>query len=192
MARLISETTGYPAEFDTLIPELDEIADIREAFIAYHFGVSNFDADTDVPAEDSIHGHISSFKSLLESIESNAVLTIGGTLNEIQVSSSAGFVTVGLPDDVSITGDLSVGDDLSVTGDISAIGPIQAKSGVNVFASAAARNSAIASPVEGVLTYLSDVNQFSIYSGSSWVGIESHGTLGGRIDSAEVLALLGL
>jgi hypothetical protein len=192
MARLISETTGYSAEFDTLIPELNDIADIREAFIAYHFGVENFDSDTDVPAEDSIHGHIASFKSLLESIEDNAVLTIGGTLNEVQVSSSAGFVTVGLPDNVSITGDLSIGDDLEVTGDISVIGPMQAKSGINIFSNASARNAAITSPTEGILTYLLDTNQFSVYSGSSWVGIESHGTLGGRIDSAEVLALLGL
>lgn len=192
MAQLISTTTGYNAEFDTLVPELTDIADIREAFIAYHFGVENFDANTDTPAADSIHGHIASFKALLESIEDNAVLTIGGTANEIQVSASAGFVTVGLPDDVTIGNDLTVTDDLIVGGDITATGPSILKGGVNIFTNSTVRNASITSPTEGVLAYLTSTDQFTIYNGSSWVGIENHGTLGGRIDNTEVLALLGL
>lgn len=192
MAQLISTTTGYAAEFDTLVPELNDIADIREAFIAYHFGVENFDADVDVPAADSIHGHIASFKALLDSIETNAVLTIGGTANEIQVSASAGFVTVGLPDDVTIGDDLTVTDDLIVGGDITATGPSILKGGVNIFTNSTTRNSAISAPTEGVVAYLTATDQFTIYNGSSWVGIENHGTLGGRIDNTEVLALLGL
>jgi hypothetical protein len=192
MAQLISTTTGYAAEFDTLVPELNDIADIREAFIAYHFGVENFDADTDVPAADSIHGHIASFKSLLESIEENAVLTISGTANEISVSSSAGFVIVGLPDDVIIGDDLTVTDDLIVGGDITVTGSSILKQGVNVFLNSSSRNSSISSPNEGVVAYLTSTDQFTIYNGSSWVGIENHGSLGGRIDSTEVLALLGL
>ena len=66
MAQLISVAASYPStEFDTLIPELTDPADIREAFIAYHFGVSNFDGSTDTPAANSIHSHIETFKDLL-------------------------------------------------------------------------------------------------------------------------------
>jgi len=37
-----------------------------------------------------------------------------------------------------------------------------------VFASAAARNSALTSPAEGMHAYLSDVNQVTVYDGTSW------------------------
>jgi hypothetical protein len=40
---------------------------------------------------------------------------------------------------------------------------------VMVFASSAARTSAIASPTEGMLTWLEDGNRFEYYSGSAWV-----------------------
>lgn len=39
---------------------------------------------------------------------------------------------------------------------------------VMTFASATARNSAISSPTEGMLTYLSDINQYQTYTGSEW------------------------
>ena len=42
---------------------------------------------------------------------------------------------------------------------------------VMVFASAAARTSAIASPQEGMISYLKDTNSTEYYSGSAWVGI---------------------
>jgi hypothetical protein len=40
---------------------------------------------------------------------------------------------------------------------------------VMVFASSAARTSAIGSPTEGMLTWLEDVNRYEYYSGSAWV-----------------------
>ena len=205
MAQLASIAANYPeTEFDTLIPELTDVADIREAFLAYHFGVSNFNGSSDVPAEQSIHGHIESFKTLLQTIESNAVITLAGVLNQISISASTGFVTIGLTPDVEITNDLTVDNDLSVSNDLniggdsvlsgtlSAESLIQAKKGVNIYSNNSNRNSSIPAPVEGIIAYISDNDQISIYNGSSWVGIENHGTLGGRIDSAEVLALLGL
>ena len=205
MAQLISVAGNYPAtEFNTLIPELTDIADIREAFLLYHFGVENFDGSTDTPAAQSIHGHIATFKALLDSISASAVVTLSGTANEVTVSASTGFVTVGLPNDVTIsndltiTNDLSVGNDLDVTtnatvgGTLGVVGAATFETGINIFANTAARDSAITSPVEGTTAYISADDQQTIYNGSSWVGIESHGTLGGRIDSAEVLALLGL
>ena len=187
MAQLISVAGNYAAtEFDTLIPELTDVADIREAFLAYHFGVSSFDGSTDLPAADSIHSHIKTFKELLEGIAASAVLTLSGTANEVNVSGSAGYVTIGLPDDVTIS------DDLTVNGDLSVAGPSLLKGGVNVYNNSAARDASITSPTEGVTAYLTGTDQFTVYNGSSWVGIENSGTLGGRIDSTEVLALLGL
>lgn len=199
MAQLISVAGNYPAtEFNTLIPELTDIADIREAFLLYHFGVEDFDGSTDTPAAQSIHGHIATFKALLESISASAVVTLSGTANEITVSASTGYVTLGLPDDVTITNDLSVGNDFGVTGDstltgtLSVTGAAQMKSGINIFANSSARDSAITSPTEGILAYIVADDQQTVYNGSSWVAIENHGTLGGRIDNTEVLALLGL
>ena len=193
MAQLASVASNYPAtEFDTLIPELTDVADIREAFLAYHFGVSNFNGSSDVPAEQSIHGHIESFKTLLQTIESNAVVTLAGVSNQISVSASTGFVTIGLAPDVDITNDLTVAGNSVLNGTLSAESLIQAKKGVNIYSNSSNRNSSIPAPVEGIIAYISDNDQISIYNGNAWVGIENHGTLGGRIDSAEVLALLGL
>jgi hypothetical protein len=193
MAELISIAASYPStEFDTLIPELTDPADIREAFLAYHYGVSNFDGSTDVPAAQSIHSHIETFKDLLTSIGASAVLSLSGTANEITLSGSTGFVTIGLPDDVTITDDLTVGGDITVSAATTLNSTVQAKIGINIFANSGARDSALTSPVEGTLAYLQDTNQQTIYSGSSWVGIENHGTLGAKIDNTEVLALLGL
>ena len=199
MAELISIAANYPAtEFDTLIPELTDPANIREAFLAYHFGVENFDGATDTPAADSIHSHIESFKTLLEGIAASAVLTLSGTANEISLSASTGFVTIGLPDDVTIENNLTVTNDFTVNGNLNVdssttlSGTATAVSGINIFADAAARNSAINAPVEGTIAYLQDTNEQTIWSGAAWVAIENHGTLGGRIDNTEVLALLGL
>jgi hypothetical protein len=47
---------------------------------------------------------------------------------------------------------------------------------VMVFASAAARTSAIASPQEGMISYLKDTNATQYYSGSAWVTIGGSGS----------------
>jgi hypothetical protein len=47
---------------------------------------------------------------------------------------------------------------------------------VMVFASAAARTSAIASPQEGMISYLKDTNSTEYYSGSAWASIGGAGT----------------
>jgi hypothetical protein len=46
---------------------------------------------------------------------------------------------------------------------------------VMVFADAAARTSAIASPEEGMISYLKDTNSTEYYSGSAWVAIGGGG-----------------
>lgn len=44
---------------------------------------------------------------------------------------------------------------------------------VMTFASATARTSAIATPTEGMLTWLEDSNKFSYYTGSAWVDLNA-------------------
>jgi hypothetical protein len=51
---------------------------------------------------------------------------------------------------------------------------------VMVFASAAARTSAIASPQEGMISYLKDTNSTEYYSGSAWAAIGAGGG-GGKV-----------
>jgi hypothetical protein len=51
---------------------------------------------------------------------------------------------------------------------------------VMVFASAAARTSAIASPQEGMMSYLKDTNSVEYYSGSAWTAVGGGGG-GGKV-----------
>lgn len=51
---------------------------------------------------------------------------------------------------------------------------------VMVFADAAARTSAIASPQEGMISYLKDTNAVQYYSGSAWVAVGGGGG-GGKV-----------
>lgn len=61
---------------------------------------------------------VSSGAVSLANTGSGAVLVINGTSNEVDVSRTNGTVTIGLPNDVTITGTLTVGDDLVVNGDL--------------------------------------------------------------------------
>jgi hypothetical protein len=58
----------------------------------------------------------------------NYIATIAGTANEIEVSGSGSetaAVTIGLPDDVTITNNLTVGGNLNVTGTINSVNTTQ-------------------------------------------------------------------
>jgi hypothetical protein len=55
---------------------------------------------------------------------------------------------------------------------------------VMVFASAAARTSAIASPQEGMISYLKDTNATEYYSGSAWLAIGASSASGLTLISA--------
>lgn len=55
-------------------------------------------------------------------VTNDGVVSLTGTANEVEVSASTGAVTVGLPDDVTITNDLTVGNDLVVQGDLTVSG----------------------------------------------------------------------
>jgi hypothetical protein len=57
-------------------------------------------------------------------VTNDGVVDISGTANEIEVSASTGSVTIGLPDDVTVTQDLAVGRDLTVAGDLTVSGSV--------------------------------------------------------------------
>jgi hypothetical protein len=54
-------------------------------------------------------------------IENTGVTSVLGTANEITVSASAGAVTIGLPDDVTIGGNLGVTGNLTVSGSVTTL-----------------------------------------------------------------------
>jgi hypothetical protein len=54
-------------------------------------------------------------------IANSGVLSLTGTANEVEVSGSTGAVTIGLPDNVSLTGNLVVGGNLTVNGSVTSI-----------------------------------------------------------------------
>ena len=69
-----------------------------------------------------------------------AVIAISGTANEVDVSRTNGTVTVGLPDDVTVTGQLNVGENVVVTGNTSVGGNLLVDGNLTV---------------EGAVTYIS-------------------------------------
>lgn len=76
MAQLISAAaeSAY-TEFDTLIPELLEDADIVEALKLYHYGVANFGSG-DLYASDSIYGHMKSLQDQIDSFVAGPGISI--------------------------------------------------------------------------------------------------------------------
>ena len=62
-------------------------------------------------------------------------ITFNGTSNEIEVGESSGTITVGLPNDVTVSNDLSVGNDLTVTGNLTVNGTTTTISTTNTVAS---------------------------------------------------------
>jgi hypothetical protein len=54
-------------------------------------------------------------------IENTGVTSLSGTTNEVTVSASAGAITIGLPDDVTIGGDLVVTGDLTISGSVTTL-----------------------------------------------------------------------
>jgi hypothetical protein len=52
---------------------------------------------------------------------------------------------------------------------------------VMVFASSSARSTAIASPQEGMVSYLKDTNAIEYYSGSAWTAVGGGGGGGGKV-----------
>lgn len=71
MPEYISEIAQSSNEFDTLIPSLNEISDIEEAFRLYHYGRPGVSSP---PDSLSIHGHLNELTSNLQTFENSITL----------------------------------------------------------------------------------------------------------------------
>ena len=73
-----------------------------------------------------------------------------------------------MPREVFVAGQILTAAEMNVVSDAT----------VMTFAGTAARGSAIPSPVEGMVTYLEDVNGLTVYDGSAWIPAASGASLG--------------
>ena len=78
--------------------------------------VPNYTVDAQGRLTAAANTAISILASQISDLSSNAVTSLTGTANEIEVSASAGAVTVGLPSNVTIGQDLTVTGNLTVQG----------------------------------------------------------------------------
>jgi hypothetical protein len=87
----------------------DDVIDAATTTSGTGRGVASFDSgDFSVSS-----GHVS-----LKNATTGAVLAINGTSNEVNVSRTNGTVTVGLPDDVTVSGQLNVGENVVISGNL--------------------------------------------------------------------------
>lgn len=65
-----------------------------------------------------VESELSLTASQISDLGTNAVTSLTGTANEVEVDTSTGAVTVGLPNSVVVSQNLTVGNDLTVSGDL--------------------------------------------------------------------------
>jgi hypothetical protein len=78
--------------------------------------VGTFTVDAQGRLTNASNSTISILASQISDLSSNAVTSLAGTANEVEVSSSAGAITIGLPSNVTIGQDLTVTGNLTVSG----------------------------------------------------------------------------
>jgi len=91
----------------------DDVIDAATTTSGTGRGVASFDSgDFSLSS-----GHVT-----LKNATTGAVLAINGTSNEVNVSRTNGTVTVGLPDDVTVSGQLNVGENVVISGNLTVSG----------------------------------------------------------------------
>jgi hypothetical protein len=92
---------------------------------AGNYGAANTVATFTVDAQGRLtaasNSAISIVASQISDLSSNAVTSLTGTANEVEVSASAGSITIGLPSNVTIGQDLTVSGNLTVNGNVTTL-----------------------------------------------------------------------
>jgi hypothetical protein len=83
--------------------------------------VPNYTVDAQGRLTAASNTAISILASQVSDLSSNAVTSLTGTANEVEVSSSAGAITIGLPSNVTIGQDLTVSGNLTVNGNVTTL-----------------------------------------------------------------------
>jgi hypothetical protein len=83
--------------------------------------VATFTVDAQGRLTNASNSTISILASQISDLSSNAVTSLAGTANEVEVSSSAGAITIGLPSNVTIGQDLVVTGNLTVSGNVTTV-----------------------------------------------------------------------
>ena len=100
---------------DTVTINLDNTTVTAAAYGAAN-SVATFTVDAQGRLTAAANATISILASQVSDLSSNAVTALTGTANEVEVSASAGSVTIGLPANVTISENLTVTGDLTVQG----------------------------------------------------------------------------
>lgn len=83
--------------------------------------ISTFTVDAQGRLTAAANTAVSILSSQISDLSSNVVTSLNGTANEVEVSASAGAVTIGLPANVTISQDLIVTGNLTVSGNTTTI-----------------------------------------------------------------------
>lgn len=83
--------------------------------------VPNYTVDAQGRLTSASNTAISILASQVSDLSSNAVTSLAGTANEVEVSASAGAITIGLPSNVTIGQDLTVTGNLTVQGNVTTL-----------------------------------------------------------------------
>jgi hypothetical protein len=118
----ISGGTGLSstATTDTITLNLDNTAVTGGSYGAANT-VATFTVDAQGRLTAASNSAISIVASQISDLSSNTVTSLTGTANEVEVSSSAGAITIGLPSNVTIGQDLTVTGNLTVSGNITTL-----------------------------------------------------------------------
>ena len=112
--------TSVAGATDTITLNLD-----NTAVTAGSYGAANTVATFTVDAQGRLtaagNSAISIAASQISDLSSNTVTSLTGTANEVEVSASAGAITIGLPSNVTIGQDLTVTGNLTVQGNVTTL-----------------------------------------------------------------------
>ncbi len=105
---------------DTITINLDSTAVTAGSYGAAN-AVATFTVDAQGRLTAASNTTISIDASQISDLSSNAVTSLTGTANEVEVSASAGAITIGLPANVTISDTLTVNGDLIVNGNTTSL-----------------------------------------------------------------------